>query len=262
MQVTSKEYQEHKIFEELENYANFYNDLSYSIMGFITLGTKSILNIDTHVYSSMSGTLDSIKIILRHGRINDAFALQRKFYDSLLMDVYVNLYLENNHSIDNFIVEKIQGWIQGTDQLPNSRGMINYIKDSSKIAKLYLILNKDDRYDKIRNRGNDNTHYNFYRNVMLNDNQVYIKHRIEYLNALLSDIKQLIIMHLSFIFYLNQHYMVSSDYADYLEINQTPPEDCQYWVAPFIQKIFDELIKKHRADIAAYIKENTSMQLN
>ena len=205
MNVASKEYQEHPIFEQLEGYTKFYNFFSYSIMGFLTLGTKSIMNIDTRVYSSMGGTIDSIMLLLQRGRINDAFALQRKFYDSLLMNVYVNLYLDDQHSLENFIVEKIQGWLQGTDQLPNSQSMNNYIKDSPKTAELYSMLHKDDRYDKIRDRGNDNTHYNFFRNVMLNDNEVYNKRRVEYLNPMQSDINQLVLMHLSYIFILNPH---------------------------------------------------------
>jgi len=83
--------------------------------------------------------------------------------------------------------------------------MNNYIKDSPKTAELYSMLHKDDRYDKIRDRGNDNTHYNFFRNVMLNDNEVYNKRRVEYLNPMQSDINQLVLMHLSYIFILNPH---------------------------------------------------------
>jgi hypothetical protein len=41
----------------------------------------------------------------------------------------------------------------------------------------------------------------------------------------------------------------------------TPPENSQYWVASYIQEIFDDLIKKRRPDIANLIREKTSMEL-
>ena len=40
-----------------------------------------------------------------------------------------------------------------------------------------------------------------------------------------------------------------------------PEEDSQYWVAPFVQEVFDKIIKTKRYDIAEEIKKNTTMQL-
>ena len=41
-----------------------------------------------------------------------------------------------------------------------------------------------------------------------------------------------------------------------------PPEpDSQYWVAAFVQEIFDQTIKKSRPDVAAMIKQHSSMHL-
>lgn len=75
------------------------------------------------------------------------------------------------------------------------------------------------------------------------------------------DISQLMIYHLSYLFYINEHYMMSSDYRDYLDVGETPPKDSQYWVATFIQNIFNDLIKTFRPDIANLIKDKTSMHL-
>jgi hypothetical protein len=68
----SKQYLEHNVFLQLTEYADFYKDLSYSIMGWRKPGTIGAGNFDTYVYSSMQGTLESIKDILLKGRINDA----------------------------------------------------------------------------------------------------------------------------------------------------------------------------------------------
>jgi hypothetical protein len=55
--------------------------------------------------------------------------------------------------------------------------------------------------------------------------------------------------------------MMASDYIDNLDCGLTPEEGSQYYVASFIQNIFDNVIKKNRNDLAIEIKSNTSMRL-
>ncbi|MFQ7534199.1 MAG: hypothetical protein ACLRPT_03140 [Akkermansia muciniphila] len=55
--------------------------------------------------------------------------------------------------------------------------------------------------------------------------------------------------------------MSSSDYIDYLECGMQPPENSQYWVAPFVQEALDEILAKHRPDIMQYLRQNTCMQI-
>jgi hypothetical protein len=55
---------------------------------------------------------------------------------------------------------------------------------------------------------------------------------------------------------------MSSDYIDSLDCGVTPEPDSQYFVAPFVQEIFDTLITKNRADLSTEIKKKTIMRLN
>ena len=74
-------------------------------------------------------------------------------------------------------------------------------------------------------------------------------------------LENIFILHLSYLFYLNDHYMMSMDYADSMDCGLMPEEGSQYYVAPFIQEIFDTVIKKKRPDLAREIKEGTPMLL-
>lgn len=261
MDVQSKEYREHRIFTELDEYQEFYKGISYTIMSFVTMGTKSIINIDTYSFSSMQGTIDSIKMTLANGRINDAYALLRKYYDSTIINIYASLYLQNEVSLENFIVKKIDNWLNGIEAIPEYRIMSSYIRNSEKFTELNKLLHKDERYKRIRKRCNDHTHYNFYHNVLLNDNEIYLPYRIKALSQYQNDIKNIFILHLAYLFYLNEHYMASTDYIDALDCGLTPEENSQYWVSPFIQEIFDKVIKTNRPDIANLIIEKTCMSL-
>lgn len=257
-----KAYTKHPVFEQLSEHAEFYKNLSTSVMGWVTQGTMgSVFNIDTYVYSSIQGTLESIKDVLINGRINDAYALLRKFHDSVIINIYSNLYLDDNFSIENFVVEKINNWLHGKEQLPEYRVMSNYIRNSVKLEKINTLLYKNNTYKEIRDRCNDHTHYNFYHNLLLNNNEVYLENRNAVLNSFSKDLENLLILHLSYLFYLKDNYMMSSDYMDSMDLGLVPEEDSQYFVAPFIQEIFVKVIKKNRIDLAIEIKNNTAMRL-
>ena len=259
--MIENEYLEHRIFQQLECYAEFYKSLALRIMGFIPLGTKQFYNIDSYLYTSIQGTLESIKDILIKGRINDAYALLRKYYDSTTINIYSILYLSDNYNIEEFVVEKIDNWVNGNEQLPEYRIMSQYVRSSPKLTKLNELLYKDNTYKEIRNRCNDHTHYNFYHNVLLNDNVIFLRNRIKTLDSFSNDLLNLFIMHLSYVFYLNEYYMSSDDYIMALENGLTPEDGSQYYVAPYVQNIFDTVIKTNRDDLYKEIKNTTSMTL-
>lgn len=259
--IDSDEYQKHKVFSELEKYMDFYENLSFSVSSFGTTGTNVVLNVDTHIFSSIKGTLHSIHIVLKNGRINDAYSLLRKYFDAAIINIYSNIYLEDNASIENFIVDKINNWLKGKDRLPEYRIMSSYIRNSDKVSEINKLLYSNDKYKKIRDRCNDHTHYNFFYNMRLNDNEVYIQRRINILDMFSIDIRDILILHLAYLFYYKDHFMSSSDYIDALECGLEPQQDSQYWVAPFIQSVFDEIITKERPDITKTIKQSTCMKL-
>jgi hypothetical protein len=259
--ISENKYLAHYVFDQLKKYAEFYDNLSASIMHFVTMGTLEVLNIDIYVYISIQGTLESIREILMYGRINDAYALLRKYYDAAIINIYTNLYLDDHFGIDNFVVGKIENWIKGIEQLPDIRCMNNYIQQSPKVKPIYRLLHKDKRYAELRNRCNDHTHYNFYQNILLNNNQLSPEKKIDFMDKFSNDLENILIFHLSYLFCIKEQYMMASDYIDCVECNITPEPNSQYWVAPFIQEIFNAVFKKSRMDLALEIMSNISMQL-
>jgi len=262
MNVAATAYQQHLVFERLKKMASFYEHLSDSAFRFISSGTTTPFNLDTYVFTSISGTLESMHDILVKGRINDAFALLRKYYDSAMINTYCQLYLEDNCSLENYIVGKIDNWLKGTEQLPEFRVMSKYIRSSGKLKPINDLLYKDELYKKLRNRCNDHTHYNFYHNVLYNDNKIHLPARIKMLDIFSLDVLDVFILHFAYIFTLNDPYMSSTDYADALDCDMEPEPDSQYWVANYIQETFEKMIRPRHPDVAAAILSNTGMQLH
>jgi len=261
MMVSGRDFQNHAGFSELERYIAFYKHLADSVFNFVSLGTRAICNIDSYLLSSIQGTLTSIRTILSDGRINDAYALLRKYYDSAIINIYSNLYLQDHFSIENFIVEQIDNWLKGKEQLPEYRIMSQYIRSSPRVAPITALVFADDRYKRLRDRCNDHTHYNFYRNVLLNDNKIFLPDRRRALDTFSDDVRDVLILHVAYLFFASGHYMMSSDYRDSMDCGMTPEPDSEYWVAPFVQDIFDQTVVKERPDIAATIRQHTSMHL-
>lgn len=255
------ENENNKLLEDLTVYIDFYKRLSFSIMRFIKIGTNNIINIDSYIFSSMQGTIESIESLIKKERINDAYALLRKYYDSTIINIYISIYLQDNSSVDNFIIKKIDNWVKGNEPLPEYRIMNNYVRNSPKTKIITDLIFNDDTYKKLRDRCNDHTHYNFFHNLLMNDNQLYLKNRLEIINEFSTDIRNIFILHFSYLFHLNDHYMVSSDYIDAFDCGIIPEEEMQYYVAPFIQDTFNQIIKTHRPDISKEILENTGMNL-
>ena len=97
--------------------------------------------------------------------------------------------------------------------------------------------------------------------MMLNDYQINLNNRIKSLDEMQECIRELFIMHFIWMFSINESLMASDDYIDYLDFGETPPENSQHWVTNFIQKSFDEVIKKYRLDLANELIRTTCMDL-
>jgi len=260
--IKSEIFIDNKIFSDLDYYIEFYDLFSYGVMSFIPPGVHSFVNIDTYIFSSMQMSLDSIKQLLKLGRINDVYALVRKFYDSVIINIYHTLYIKNNIEKYNLIIKKINNWYLGKEKLPTYKTMKNYIDNSSYLKELTNIINHDNRYTIIRNNCNNHLHYNSFDTMLKNDSRIYDEHREKIFDQLSFDILNIIIYHLSYIFILNDHYMSSSDYIDALECGLKPDEEIKYCVAPYIQKFIDKIMKPNRKDIIDLIITNTCMKIN
>ena len=258
--IMYEELRQHACFKLLDECIEFYDSLSYSTFGYMSKGTEMLCNLDSDIFLSISCSLKSIKRNLYDGRINDVYALIRKYYDVIIINIYEIVLLKTEINIDNFIVEKIDKWLKGKEKLPKSKEMYKLILKCKDLRNINKIINKDTRYKNMRDRCNDHMHYNYFHYMQLNS-RINIQNAKVYIDVINDDLLDLIILHFAYLFTLNGHYMASSDYIDCLELNIEPEKDSQYWVAPFIQEFFNKFIKIRRPDISKEIINDTFMDL-
>ena len=246
------DYLKHKVFDDLKYMREFYDSLSCSCFSFVASGTKGIVNYASYVYSSIEGTLDSITTLLTKGRINDAYTLIRKLFDDILLEIYMDVTLKDKFSLDNYIVEEVNEWIQGKHRILKSEKILKYLKTSERTRDLYPLLGWDTYLKKNRELLDDSVHSNRFHLMLLNCNKVYLDDRERHLKNCEIVLNQLFLLHLSFIFHLNPQYLMAFDYIYYMDEGLTPPEGGEAWIAPFAQDAFDKVIKPHKA-IANFI---------
>ena len=232
-------------------------------MGFVKSGTGAfIVNMDTYLYQSMGGTLKSVAVILGDGRINDAYALIRKYFDSVILSLYVDIYLDDHCDEEPVAVAQINDWLRGTKALPDYKVMKAYVAAAKQLKPVIgMIVKPDSHYKAIRDRSNGHMHHKDFQSMLLNDRDIHVD-RLPVLDQMERDVTDLFVLHVACVFFMNQHYMMSSDYVDALECGMTPEVDSQYWVAPFIQEVFDEVLTVQRPDVSTIIRTHSSMHLN
>ena len=144
---------------------------------------------------------------------------------------------------------------------PVRKKMLNAIRKHEPLKDLEKLFDFDGLYHRIRRLTNGNTHYNKLYYLWLNNNMIYNPNRVKELNNLYSCILHLFILHFAYMYSLNPHYMMSSDYVDALDCNMEPEEDSQYWVATYVTEVFEKYIVTKRPDIADYMRNHSEMKL-
>ena len=259
--METKENSKRGIFHELQKYIDFYDSFVHLVFLMPTIGTSSYINLDTYVYSSISETLKTLKYSIENERIGDAYTLLRKYYETSIVNIYTNIYLDENYSINQNTVHKINNWLLGIEKISTYREIIGYIKKSQKLKNINLLLIEAENYKKIKNRCNDYMHMNFFKHIMQNIGNIRYNPQTNFIEILRVDIKNIFILHLSYIFYIRDYYMRSNDYMDAIEAGCTPENQSEFWVAPFLKEIFNEFILTNRPDVAELIIKNTQMHL-
>lgn len=261
----SKEYKEHVIFKNLDSFSEFYDFISINSYSFLPDGLPGTFpNIDTYIFSAIRGTIDSVRLLLKNAHLNDAFAIVRKYFDEVLLDVYMTVYrqeqIKKNPEVLLFTVERVKQWLDESFRIPKYDDMIKYFERSESYRSLFAYFDFEKRYRKIRELLDDNMHMNSYQLMITNDNEVYNQYRTRYLNLLNTCMNDLFRYHFASSIYLNPHYFMASDHVDCLDLGLTPPEGSENWIANIAQRMFDNIIKPHK-DLALFLLNNVYLEI-
>lgn len=273
-----EDYDNHVIFTHLKTIMRFYETLSwsnYSPVDFAGVLSKSkVLNISTYVYSSLAGTIESIFVLLQNGRCNDAMALVRKYSDTIILDIYLRILISelndkvlSESTLQNIINNDVSKWIDSDGRLFDEKKIMKiYSKIENsypELTSLFKLKDSNAVYHKLRNVCNDNMHNNYLYTLIANDAEI-IRARKDIRSTMIKNIsasvRYFFSIHYAFIYSAECAFFMSSDYIDYLECGQQPPEGSERWVAPSVQEAFN-IVKITESEVAKYLYNLDLMDL-
>lgn len=254
----------HKTIDEIKEFYNFLAENDDTVTVAIAKGP---INFNHDIFWSLSNTLDSIKLLLGLGRINDAFSLIRKYNDAVIIHIYALIvseieeqtFFEENHSLYNNIINE---WVNGKNHLIEKD-----IFKSKEDSFLSVILNKDATLSRLlfnkrmqkdygakRNIGNDNVHYNNWNTFRFNNDSI-MDYQISL--ALLTEahetIRLLFVIHFAYLILLKPVAMLSREYADALDSGLQPNEETLNQAAQITCEMFEKYVNVFDKELANYL---------
>lgn len=249
-----------EVFEEIAYIREFYDHLSFSCYQIVPTGAPGAANYASYIYESLRATLDSIRLSLEAGNLTDTYTLVRKYYDDVLIEIYFDVVRKDKFDwMTNRVVEDIDNWIKREQWIPRIERIMAVLKESKSTKEIYPFFGWDTYLKHNREVLDGTVHTSSFSNILLNC-KVATVDREKHKQNITTLIRQFFTLHMAFIFHLNSHYMMASDYMDYLECGMTPPEGCERLIAPYAQEAFDKYLKPHN-ELAAFIKERCGLDI-
>ena len=274
-------YYNHKIFCILEELSAFYDFLAYNDEGDtkeqIVTSKKTLF---FNIYSSIQGTFESLKLVVYTGRLNDAFALARKYADAVTTSLYLitrvdkdaSKIIESSTDIKSiFSASEARRWTLNSKKLYRNTSIPNapLCEVDAYLGDLLQLANqKNDSDSKKNNKNrqvcNDNLHYNSWSDFSNNDLN-YLRQNgssILLLDKLFDALVYFFTEHFSYLYLLKPQLYCACDYASFLGTDKELGTDAKYFAASIVKEMFNKYIKTAYPKVAEYLISKNIMDLD
>lgn len=253
------------LIEQFEMLESFLDDFSFLVFGRDIIKCKNyVLSLKTILHSSKA-TLGNVVECCKCFCLADAYTLLRKYRDDLFFYLYLVTYDVNIKSgitkSTSRIETNIEQWCKNCMSNLKISEVLATIASSDNLKDAVHKYGLKEIFDQIGMHLNNYTHgngYSFYNTAV----QSLDKKKVEkQLNDVVSTARYITTTFLFLLVLCSPQYIMSTDYIDHLDFEQTSPECSQYWVAPFVVEFFKNNLEMIDKNCYEYLKENTSMEL-
>ena len=142
------------------------------------LSIHNIGNYAANIYMSICSTLKSIKMLLKEGHIMDAFVLIRKLFDTMLVEIYLNVVREDKFDwMESLVVKDVDEWLRTQHWIPRTDKILEVLKESKTTKDLYPWFGWDTYLKTNRSHLDNHVHASSYYSILLNCPELYLKDR-------------------------------------------------------------------------------------
>lgn len=249
-----------KIINELRDIENFISKLSFLSFSRDFVKCQDKIFSLQRLLTSAELTLGSIISCCEAACISDANILLRKYRDDIFFYIYIcTNTLTSEQQYTKPIDEKIKSWLNNGLNNFYITDLLKTIGKSQFFHEAVQKFNLQESFNTIGQELNNYVHgnrYDFYNLTY----QLY-KDFEKQLNRLLFHAKYITVVFLFLLILCSPLSIMSSDYIDFLENGEIPPENSQYLVAPFVEEFIANNINLIDNNCLEYLRANTPMKL-
>ncbi len=277
--------------EFLEDFSELIK-FSGRIISFIT--NSNIHYINTNLLDNSIQTLRSIKLCCSIGSFADANTLIRRLRDDLLLFVYIlevvngrksfiekdlenlnlsskemftesfsNLALnpiltDDEKAVEAWLTNKVSELSREVKKKISFENYITFLKKNQNLIKILVDYNLQEYWKTLSKNLNNYVHNNgrkFTADNLVKHNNEDLKVYLNNINIRSSYITTFFLVLLTMV---ESALISSTDMIDYLDCDIEPPKDCQYEIAPFIQKYIDNKVVKLHPCLKAFLNDKNS----
>lgn len=225
-------------------------------------GQNTILFSQNSIMTSLELTMGNMIACCKSGCIADANTLLRKYRDDLFFYLYISVYksLDVNSSKSKSMATKIVKWLN--DELRNLfiKDVLKEIAAAPQLTEAISRYGLNESFKEMGNHLNDYVHSNGRAYYNRNINAYRDGELVAELRKLVDYARYMTVTFLLLLIFCSPLSVMSEDYIDCLELHTNPPENSQYWVAPFVEHFIKENISLIDTNCLNYLRENTMMQ--
>lgn len=251
--------------EQCKKLESFLKRFNFLIFGRDNIVCKNYVFSLQNILNSSQATLGNIVECCKCFCLADAYTLLRKYRDDLFFCLYLVTYdVKVRLQIDrsrNKMEANIVQWCKNNLSNLNISEVLFTIGTSENLKEAVFKYDLQNSFDKIGKHLNNYTHGNGYSFYNVNAYSLDEENIKRQLNDVVFTAQYITMTFLFLLILCSPQYVMATDYIDYLELGQTPPDESQYWVEPFVIEFLKNNIKMIDENCYEYLKENTCMDL-
>lgn len=253
-----------KSIEELRKLEKFLSRMGFqSFWRDYIVCHKVIFSMQTLI-TSLELTMGSIILCCKDACVADANSLLRKYRDDMFFYLYILIYdsymkMENTSLQRKEMEERITSWARNELKNLNIKQVLRAIAEFDGLTDVVKKYNLKKSFNEIGQRLNDYVHSNGYIYYNKNVNCYQPGELADKLCEIVKNAKYITVVFLLMLCLCAPNLIMSMDYIDYLEFNETPPPGSEYWVAPFIVQFLKENAGLIDENCLEYLREHSEM---
>ena len=249
-------------FKEVEKFV--------SNMGWLTFGRDYLLCGEKcfslqNIIVSLELTAGSIASCVENAVFADAAILLRKYRDDLFFYLYISLYNRQQKQgmpSAEKMARNISKWLNnGLKNFDFKKDVLKTIEEDATFNELFQEYDINGSLRHIGRQLNDFVHANKYNCYNRNINAYSTDELKIHAEDVVSNMLYLTVCFVVLLILVSPLSVMASDYIDALDCNMVPPENSEYWVAPFVEKFLSKNAKLIDDNCYGYLKNHTTMQL-